>query len=203
MSLTVVLATRNPGKVREFARLLGGALTLEPLPADIPLPAETGRSFAENAALKAGAVFRRLGGRAPVLADDSGLEVAALGGEPGIRSARYAGEAAGDRENVAQLLAQLAGVEDREARFVCRLSLYLPRSDTRGAGRTVEVEGVLPGVIEHEPRGSEGFGYDPVFRPKGWDRTLSEASGKDKDDVSHRAEAARALLQVLRTEGVI
>ncbi len=219
----VVLATRNSGKAREFGRLLEGAFALRVVPADIALPEETGETFAENARLKAATVFAALGGETAVLADDSGLQVKALGGSPGVQSARYAGHDAGDEENVRKLLAELSGSDDRTARFVCVLCLILPRAQ-RDAGKVVEAgetvearemtsagktprvfvaEGLLEGTIAPSPRGTDGFGYDPIFEPFGWTETLSEAHAADKDRVSHRGAAARALLIRLRTDGVI
>jgi XTP/dITP diphosphohydrolase len=202
----LVLASGNAGKAREFARLLGELFTVRPLPSGVPLPQETGCTFAENARLKAEAVFRALGGRYAVLADDSGLEVSALGGRPGLHSARYAGESATDAQNVAKLLQELAGVTDRRARFVCCLCLVLPAGagwevESGGGHRIIEVEGTAPGSITETPRGQDGFGYDPVFQPEGWTRTLAEASPADKDRVSHRGAAARLLLERLRSQG--
>jgi len=194
----VVLATGNAGKAPELARLLGRRFFLEPMPSSILLPVETGQTFAANACLKAEAVAAALGGSVAVLADDSGLEVAALGGRPGVMSARFAGEGARDEENVTKLLAELAGGPDRQARFVCSLCLFLPDSrGSRGAPRLVEVEGVLSGEVTLAPRGNAGFGYDPVFQPAGWSLTLAEALPRDKDRVSHRGAAARALLERL------
>ena len=156
-------------------------------------------------------MFHALGGAEAVLADDSGLEVTALGGRPGIYSARFASEHATDADNVARLLAELAGAADRSARFVCALCLVMPSvaggglsapADPRkgvaaeSCGR-LEVEGVTAGTITLEPRGSDGFGYDPVFQPDGWEMTLAETSPEDKDGVSHRGAAARALLECL------
>jgi len=187
---TIVLATGNAGKAREFGRLLDGGRLVQPLPAGITLPEETGQTFAANALLKAEWVFAALGGRIAVLADDSGLEVSALGGRPGVLSARFAGPAATDQENVARLLDELVGCDDRAARFVCCLCLTLP-------GDRIQVEGVTEGVITSAPRGEDGFGYDPVFQPLGWELTLAEAAPVDKDGVSHRGAAARALLAAL------
>lgn len=211
---TIVLATRNAGKAREFERLLGGAFVVEALPTDVEMPEETGRTFAENARLKADTIYQALDGKRIVLADDSGLEVDALGGSPGVFSARFAGENATDEQNVAHLLRLLSGVEERGARFVCNLCLAVPVSavagqdlDPRVKGRgnpeeraMVEVTGYSEGMIESEPRGTEGFGYDPVFRPTGWTETLGEAATHDKDLISHRGAAARALLAVLKEE---
>lgn len=202
--LAMVLATGNAGKVREFARLLGGAFEVRTLPSGVGLPAETGRTFAENARLKARAVFRALGNSTAVLADDSGLRVEALGGRPGIMSARFAGAGADDGDNVAKLLAELADRVERKAEFVCSLCLLLPDEQAPGGkGRLVEVEGVSPGIITLAPRGTDGFGYDPVFQPAGWSMTLAEALPEAKDEVSHRGAAARALLALLRDEGLV
>ena len=199
----LVLATRNPGKAGEFARLLRDRFQVEVVPDEVELPEETGRTFEENARRKAEAVFVALGGKAAVLADDSGLEVAALRGRPGVLSARYAGEKTRDADNVAKLLAALAGGRDRRARFVCALCLALQSgcAGGRAALRFVEARGVVEGVITGAPRGSGGFGYDPVFQPRGSKLTLAEASAAGKDRVSHRAAAVRALLFRLDDEG--
>ena len=191
VGFSLVLASANPGKAGEFARLLGDRVRVGPLPTGLELPAETGTSFAENARLKARAAFDALGGRIAVLADDSGLEVDALAGRPGVLSARYAGEHAGNRANIAKLLADLMGVAERRARFVCVLVVLLP------GGREASARGTLEGEVTLEPQGVGGFGYDPVFRPLGWERTLAEASGEEKDAVSHRGDAVRRLLAQL------
>jgi XTP/dITP diphosphohydrolase len=207
--LVVVLATGNAGKAREFGRLLGTVVEVRIMPSSITLPEETGKTFAANALLKAQAVSEALGGTASVLADDSGLEVAALGGRPGVLSARFAGEGAGDEQNVEKLLRELSGRRDREARFVCSLCLALPdeypAEDTgpSGTGRFVEVEGSSAGTITVAPRGTHGFGYDPVFQPQGWALTLAEAPPESKDKVSHRGAAARALLVSLASRGLV
>jgi XTP/dITP diphosphohydrolase len=215
MGSPVVLATGNAGKVREFNRLFAGAFEAEPLPSGIELPDETGETFAANARMKAESVFHALGGAHAVLADDSGLEVTALGGRPGIYSARFAGEHATDADNVARLLTELARATDRSARFVCALCLLVPSAvaDTGRvpAGgrdgvaaapyRRLEVVGVTAGAITLKPCGNDGFGYDPVFRPDGWEATLAEAAPEDKDRVSHRGAAARALLHCLAERG--
>ena len=198
----VVLATCNQGKAREFARLLGPAFSLRAMPAGVKPPPETGDTFAENARDKATAVFAALGEVTAVLADDSGLEVAALGGLPGVRSARFAREGATDTENVDKLLWELDGRTDRTARFVCHLALVIPDTSCGACGRIVlESSGVLEGAIEVAPRGDEGFGYDPVFRPQGFKRTLSEMSPDEKNAISHRAQAVKALVAVLQQEG--
>lgn len=193
--LRVVLATGNLGKAREFGRLLGSDFVVEPLPATVSLPEETGTTFAENALLKAGAVAAALGGCVAVLADDSGIAVDALGGEPGVRSARYAGEHAGDDANNQKLLADLAGTSGRSARFVCALAMVLP------GGRLVTAEGELRGCIVAAPRGARGFGYDPLFHPDGWAVTIAEMEDGQKDAVSHRARAVAALRGRLGDKG--
>jgi XTP/dITP diphosphohydrolase len=203
--LHVVLATGNAGKAREFDRLLEPALCVGALPGGVTLPAETGGTFYENARLKAEAVFVAIEGRSAVLADDSGLEVGALGGSPGLQSARFAGARATDSENVAKLLSEMKGRDDREARFVCSLVLLLPsESGCKETPREVAVEGHSEGSVTRAPRGADGFGYDPVFQPNGWEKTLAEATPTEKDQVSHRGAAARALLLALtglRTAG--
>lgn len=205
----LVLATGNLGKAREFGRLLGDAFTVRPLPLAVALPEETGRTFAANARLKAEGVFAALHGEVAVLADDSGLEVGALSGRPGVMSARYAGEGACDEDNVRKLLVEMAGVEDRSARFVCTLCLVVPgdvtaeSGQTQGGWRVVEVEGVSTGTITLSPRGTDGFGYDPIFQPLGWVLTLAEVDPAEKDRVSHRGAAARALLGRLTQEGLV
>lgn len=202
--IELVLATRNLGKAQEMERMLGGAFRVRPLPEWVGMPPESGETFADNARLKAQAVFVALGGKVAVLADDSGLEVDALGGRPGVYSARYAGQGASDDANVGKLLSDLRGHTNRRARFVCALCLVLP-----GAGeemeetQLIEVSGTCEGTIACEPRGEGGFGYDPVFVPEGWNTTLAEASPADKDRVSHRGAAVRALLARLRELGII
>lgn len=197
--LKVVLATRNPGKAREFGRLLGAGFHVESVPVDVALPEETGSTFAENARLKALSVYRSLGGEMAVLADDSGIEVAALAGAPGVRSARFAGEDADDLRNTALLLRRLRPHLDRRARFVCALALVVPggRGDGPDTPEVLETVGVLEGEVAAVASGHGGFGYDPVFRPGGWDRTLGEASAAEKDAVSHRSRAVASLLQIL------
>jgi XTP/dITP diphosphohydrolase len=187
-----VLATRNAHKVKELSALIA-PYELELLPDDVELPPETGSSFAENALIKAGAAARATGRVA--LADDSGIVVAALGGEPGIRSARYAGEDATDEQNLQKLLAELRGQADRRAAYVCALVLADP------AGGHELFEARCEGTVIDDPRGSGGFGYDPAFvpdeRPPGDERTMAELAPAEKDEISHRGRAARALLDWL------
>lgn len=168
------------------------------------MPEETGTTFAENARLKAQSVSLALGGAVAVLADDSGLEVDALGGDPGVFSARFAGEGAADSENVAKLLAQLQDAEDRRARFVCCLCLAVsPKLAGRVGAEMVEVRGTLEGRIATQARGEDGFGYDPVFEPEGWTVTLAEADPRDKNAVSHRGVASKELLKRLSELGIV
>ena len=179
-----MLATRNPHKVREFGRLLPGH-EIVALPDGVELPPETGATFADNALPKARAAARAT--RAPAIADDSGIEAQALGGAPGVRSARYAGPAATDAENLAKLRAE-APPGSRLA-YVCALA-YVD-------GETERLfEGGCTGRMASEPRGAGGFGYDPVFLPDDGDgaRTMAELSDSEKDAISHRGRAARALL---------
>jgi XTP/dITP diphosphohydrolase len=181
------LASGNPGKLRELRALLPG---WEIVPADASLPEETGKTFYENARAKA--VFAHEPG-SWTLGEDSGLEVDGLGGAPGIRSARYAGAGATDGENVSRLVAALAGSEEaaRRARYVSELVCVTPNGDElRGSG-------MLEGTIALEPRGSGGFGYDPVFVPTGEKQTVAELGDEWKRQHSHRARAAAALLRVL------
>jgi XTP/dITP diphosphohydrolase len=193
-----VLATRNGHKLRELGAMLAPHV-LEPLPGGVELPPETGSTFAENAVIKAQAAARATGRR--VIADDSGIEVEALGGRPGIRSARYAGEGATDEQNLAKLLEELSGFEDRRAAYVCALVLAEPD------GRREVFEARCEGAVVREPRGSGGFGYDPAFLPDdrepGDERTMAELSPAEKDRISHRGRAARALLEHLAVESTI
>ena len=183
--MKVLLCSQNRNKLRELSVLLPD-WDLRPLDAG-GFPPETGDSYYENARAKA--LFGRSVGPAEAwLGEDSGLEVEGLGGAPGIRSARYAPE--GERA-IERLLGELDGVEDRAARYVCELVLVFPD------GREVRGTGVLEGWITGEPRGSEGFGYDPVFVPEGEERTVAELGNDWKAYNSHRARAAAALAAAL------
>jgi XTP/dITP diphosphohydrolase len=179
-----VLCSRNRHKARELERLLPG-WTIEPLDRG-DYPPETGATYYENASIKA--AFGREHEPGWVLAEDSGLEVDALDGRPGVLSARYAPEGA---PAVAKLLTELEGVEERAARYVSELVLLAPD------GRELRGTGTLEGRIAHEPAGSEGFGYDPVFIPEGEDRTVAALGDHWKAVHSHRALAARSLLRAL------
>jgi XTP/dITP diphosphohydrolase len=185
--MRVVLSTRNDHKVREFAGLLDG-LDVAPLPDAVQLPPETGETFAENALVKARTAAAATGG--PAIADDSGVESAALGGAPGVRSARFAGEDATDEENLALLLERAPA--GSPLAYVCVIAFV------DGAEERV-FEGRCTGVLAAEPRGDGGFGYDPAFLPDDVSdgRTMAELAPAEKDAISHRGRAARALLQWL------
>jgi len=200
---TLVVATTNRGKAAEFARLLSGlsarVVALSDIVADSPRVVEDGSTLAENAALKARAAARATGMLA--LADDSGLEVDALDGRPGVRSARFAGERATDQENYAELLAQLARSAKPApfgARFRCALALVDPAAAGDGE-RLWTVEGVCEGTIGSEPRGAFGFGYDPVFVVAGRAETMAELDPEEKNRLSHRARAVSALRPLLES----
>ena len=195
----IVLATRNAHKVRELQAILDdliGELDLEIVGVgefpDVADVVETGVTFAENATLKAVAAAEATG--LPALADDSGLAVEVLGGAPGVYSARWAGTHGQDRANLDLLLAQLSDVPDehRAAAFVCAAVLALPD------GTVVVREGRMPGSLAREPRGENGFGYDPILVVDGDVRTAAELSTEDKNAISHRGKAFRALAADLR-----
>lgn len=193
----LILATRNAHKVTELRSILTDAqVASELVGADaypqVPDVRETGVTFSENALLKAHALAEATG--LPAVADDSGLSVDVLGGAPGIFSARWAGRHGDDRANLELLLAQLADIEDRHrgAHFVCAAALALPDGTER------VVEGRLSGTLRHEPAGSGGFGYDPILQPEGSTRTCAELSAEEKNAISHRGQAFRALAPVVR-----
>jgi XTP/dITP diphosphohydrolase len=193
---TVVLATRNPGKIAELRRILApediDLVGLDDFP-DVPDVAETGDTFIANARLKAHAVSQATGLLA--VADDSGLAVDALNQMPGVLSARWSGRHGDDEANLALVLAQLSDVPDerRGAAFICAAVAATPD------GREVIVEARLDGVLARAPRGSDGFGYDPIFVPIGETRTTAEMAPAEKDAISHRGKAFRALAPRLPT----
>ena len=193
--ISLLVATHNPHKTREFARLLGVDFSLRDLRAypAIGEIVEDGTTFEANARLKATAVSRQVAGW--VLADDSGLEVDSLGGDPGVRSARFAGERATDAENRARLLRELAKLPNgtsRAARFRCVLALA-------HSGEVVATfEGLVEGEIEANERGTGGFGYDPLFRPHSRKETVAEMSPNEKDRLSHRGAAVEHLRRFFR-----
>jgi XTP/dITP diphosphohydrolase len=187
----IAIASRNAHKLREIGRICADWpvewLTVENHEGPWPDVEETGSSYLENALLKARAGAAALG--EPALADDSGIEVDALGGRPGHRSARFAGEDATDERNLEELIRALKGVPGpgRTARYRCVAVLALPD------GRELHAEGICEGTLGRKPRGTRGFGYDPVFVPAGWDRTIAELTDEEKDRISHRGRALRAL----------
>jgi XTP/dITP diphosphohydrolase len=188
----LVLATRNEGKLRELARILGTTITLAGLDAfpgapDVP---ETGATFEANALLKARAIAAYTD--LPAVADDSGLCVDALNGMPGVLSARWAGQHGDDKANLDLLLAQVADMPDARlgARFVCAAALVVP---AHGTPREWVVAGEMEGRLVRTPRGSGGFGYDPIFQPDGFKETTAEMTPEAKDAISHRGRAFRAL----------
>ncbi|MGH8904754.1 MAG: RdgB/HAM1 family non-canonical purine NTP pyrophosphatase [Egibacteraceae bacterium] len=185
--IRVVIATRNLGKLAELRRILDGLEVELRSAEDLGLPEfeETGETFFQNALGKARAAAKASG--LPALADDSGLVVDQLGGEPGVRSARYAGLQADDQANLGLVLERLRFRPGRSARFVCVAALVTPD------GEEWTAEGVVDGHIVDEPRGEGGFGYDPIFQPVGELRTTAEMSPEEKDAISHRGKAFRAL----------
>ena len=188
--MRLVLATRNEHKLRELGPLLDPH-ELVPLDPGVELPPETGESFAENALIKARAAHAATG--EPAIADDSGIEARALGGAPGVRSARYAGEGASDAANLDKLLREVPA-DDRHVAYVCALA-YVADGEER------LFEGRCEGELTHDPRGGGGFGYDPAFVPADRDdgRTMAELAPADKDAISHRGRAARAFLTWLES----
>ena len=186
--ITATLCSRNAHKARELEELLPG-WTIEPLAVD-DYPPETGDSYYANAGLKAAFGRTRVPGW--TIGEDSGLEVAALGGRPGVESARYAPEGA---PAIAKLLGELEGVEDRRARYVSELVAIAP------TGEEFRGTGVVTGHIAREPRGSEGFGYDPIFVPDGEERTTAELGDAWKARNSHRARSAQALREAVDRSG--
>ena len=195
----LVVATRNKGKIKEIKAILADLpgleiLSLEDFPKDlIPEVEETGKTFEENAFLKAFAVAKATG--FPALADDSGLEVDVLGGKPGVKSARFGGEGISDRERNEKLLALLEGVKhpNRTARFRCCMVLVVPPDFERYV-----TTGVCEGVIANKPSGSHGFGYDPIFYLPSLGKTMAELTPEEKNRISHRARALEKMKEIIR-----
>lgn len=185
----LVVASKNPDKLLEIEQVLGETGVVGEIVSGLDWPEveETGETLEDNALLKARAVMEAVG--LPAVADDTGLEVAALEGRPGVRTARYAGEDATYEDNVRRLLRELDGVEDRRAWFRSVVALVMPDNSE------VVADGALEGVIAESARGSGGFGYDPVFEVEGV--TLSEMGMAEKNKISHRARALRSLADVL------
>jgi XTP/dITP diphosphohydrolase len=192
--MDLLLATRNQHKTGEFARLLGRNFTVRDLTSksDVPAIVESGATFEENAALKA-VTISKIFPNEIVVADDSGLEVEALGGAPGIFSARYAGENANDRSNVEKLLREVQDAQDRSARFYCVIAL------AKNGLLMITVAGKVAGKITKSPRGKSGFGYDPIFVPNGFSETFAELTSETKNKISHRAQATAALVRHFNT----
>lgn len=188
--MRLVLASRNAHKLRELSLLLAPH-ELVPLPDSVELPPETATTFAGNALVKARTAAAATG--LPAVADDSGIEAAALGGAPGVYSARFAGAGAGDRDNLAKLLRDVPPDGDTRVAYVCALVLVEPE------GRELVAERRCRGRLTHEPRGDGGFGYDPAVVPDDYDdgRTMAELSAAEKDAISHRGRAARELLALI------
>jgi XTP/dITP diphosphohydrolase len=192
----IAIATRNAHKLRELERICADwptewvTVTNHDLTA-FPDVEETGDTYLDNALLKARAVAAAL--EIPALADDSGIEVDALGGKPGVRSARYAGQGASDQRNLQELIRAVRGVpaSGRTARYRCVAALALPDGTERHADGTCE------GSLTKDPRGDGGFGYDPIFVPAGWERTMAELPPGEKDRISHRGRAFRSLRRLL------
>lgn len=191
--MRLVLASRNAHKLRELNLLLAPH-ELIALPDSVELPPETGATFAENALVKARTAAAATG--MPAVADDSGIEAAALGGAPGIYSARFAGEGASDGANLAKLLRDVPPDGDTRVAYVCALVLVEP------GGHEIVAEQRCRGRLTHEPRGDGGFGYDPAVAPDDYDggRTMAELSAAEKDAISHRGRAARELLVLIDRE---
>ena len=191
----IAIASRNAHKLREIGRICAAWpvewLTVENHEGPWPEVEETGSTYLENALLKARAGAAALD--EPALADDSGIEVDALGGRPGPRSARFAAEDATDQQNLDELIRALKGVpgSGRTARYRCLAVLAFPD------GRELHEEGICEGTLLGKPRGTHGFGYDPIFVPEGWDRTMAELEDAEKDRISHRGRAFRALGEAL------
>lgn len=194
--MRVVLASSNKGKLRELSALLA-PLGYEVVPQGalgIDTPPETGDTFAANALLKARHAAAE--SNLPALADDSGIEVDALNGRPGIYSARYAGEGASDQDNLLKMLGEMQGVPapKRTARYQCVIAFVSTADDPD----PILAKGTWEGWLTSQPRGLEGFGYDPIFIPSGFDRTAAELDPGEKNSLSHRGQALRALLAQLR-----
>ena len=195
MTTRLVLATRNAKKLRELEEILAAAhldITLEPLPGSAPDVVEDGLTFAQNAVKKARSAAEATG--LPAVADDSGLCVDALNEMPGVLSARWAGSGKDDAANLALVLDQVRDVPDTHlgAHFACAMAIALPGGEDR------VVEGRVDGSLVREPRGDGGFGYDPIFLPDGHDLTTAEMPAAEKHAISHRGQALRALVPVLR-----
>ncbi len=191
--MRIVFATKNRGKIKEAAEKLAQfGIEIVPLQKDIPTPKETGETFLENAYQKALYYSRKL--KTPVMTEDSGLEVEALGGLPGVRSARFAGEGATDEENNAKLIEELKrkGLSESPARYVSFVFVSFPE------GYGLWSEGEVRGKVVTEPRGNGGFGYDPLFIPEGYERTMAELPLDEKNRISHRGRALEGIVELVK-----
>ncbi|RYG74846.1 XTP/dITP diphosphatase [Lentibacillus lipolyticus] len=184
----IIIATKNAGKAREFKSFFSAyhinAISLSELDEELGDIEETGTTFRENAAIKAETIAGMM--KQPVLADDSGLMIDALNGRPGVFSARYAGQPKDDQANIDKVLQELKGIEapeERTARFVCVLAVAIPGEPT------IFVEGTCEGTIAFSQAGENGFGYDPVFTPDSYNKTMAQLSPSEKNDISHRKNA--------------
>lgn len=184
--MDIIVATKNKGKIKEIKKILGDHKVISQGEAGIDIDVEeNGSTFAENAMIKAEAIASQVD--CAVIADDSGIEVDALNGAPGIYSARYCGENATDEDRVNKLLEEIKDAPERSAQFTCALALILPD------GERHIFNGVVRGTLAFEPEGANGFGYDPIFIPDGYDTTFGVLDSAIKDEISHRARALRAL----------
>ena len=194
--MRVVLASGNSGKLRELGSLLApfGFDLVAQTTLGVETPPETGKTFAENALLKAR--YAAAATKLPALADDSGIEVDALDGRPGIYSARYAGEGATDQANLHKMLDEIRDVPARQrtARYQCVIAFVASDTDTK----PILASGTWEGTLISTPRGLGGFGYDPIFVPQGFDRTAAELDPEEKNSLSHRGQALRALVTQLQ-----
>jgi len=194
MSLKLVFATNNRHKLEEVSHKIGNhfeLLTLNDIGCTEDIE-ETGSSFEENAAIKSNYVYNKY--HLNCFGDDSGLVIDALNGEPGVYSARYAGEHGNHAANIEKVLAKLEGIENRKARFITVISLIWE-------GKEHVFEGKVEGTIRHETTGAGGFGYDPIFQPDGYDVTFAEMSMDEKNKISHRARAMEKLIEFLKNIG--
>lgn len=194
--MKIIVATKNKGKIKEIKKILAGHDVVSQGEAGIDIDVEeNGTTFAENAMIKASAIAKRCD--CAVIADDSGIEVDALGGAPGIYSARYCGENATDEDRVIKLLDEVKDKDNRGAQFKCAIALILPD------GEKHIFEGIVRGTLDFEVRGQNGFGYDPIFIPDGYDKTFGELDSSIKDRISHRAKALMALADFMNKNGMI
>lgn len=188
--MDIIVATKNKGKIKEIKKILGEHNVISQDEAGIKIDVEeTGTTFAENAFLKAAAIFELTG--SAVIADDSGLEVDALGGAPGIYSARYGGEGLTDEDRVEKLLCEMENISHRGAQFACAMALIMPD------GQKHLFEGIVRGKLTHSVIGENGFGYDPIFIPDGYDTTFGILDSSIKNEISHRAKALKKLSEFI------